>query len=422
VNLAVQDYLVLATHPAIREAAIRAVTDFGVHSAGSAMLLGNNPLSLRLEHAIAELLSMEHVLLFPTGWGAGFGVVKGLVREHDYIVLDTLSHACLQEGAAAATANLHRYKHLDVDHAERLLKTIRETDARNSILVIAEGIFSMDSDSPDLMRLQATCHAYGATLLVDVAHDLGALGPRGAGELGLQGLLGKVDLVIGAFFKTFASNGGFVACNDHRVKQYLRWFANPHTFSNALSPIQCAVVARAIEIVRAPEGETLRQDLQTVSRAFRSALTDAGLMVLGAPSAIVPVLIGRESKARVASGAVAELGTFTNLVEFPAVGLGAARFRCQLMATHTRDQVLKAARDIAASIRFAEEAMEGDAGGGASRKRPWPRSPRVSGSASSTRPAGWRPSPNLPLAGPPARGAPSMRVGRCLSPTEAAGA
>jgi 7-keto-8-aminopelargonate synthetase-like enzyme len=357
INLAVQDYLSLSTHPEIQEAAISAVKDFGVHSAGSAMLLGNSPLSLKLELMISDLVQMEHVLLFPTGWGAGFGAVKGLVREDDHVVLDALSHACLQEGAGAATKNIHRYKHLDVESASEMIKSIRARDAQNGIIVITEGIFSMDSDSPDLAGLQEVCREFGAILLVDVAHDLGALGPSGSGQLGVQGLLGNVDLVIGAFSKTFASNGGFVATNDVKVKNYLKWFANPHTFSNALSPIQCAVVSKAIEIVQSWEGDDLRGRLFSNATLFRGALADAGLSVLGAPSAIVPVLVGKEALGRRASKLVNERGTFTNMVEFPAVGLGAARFRCQLMATHEPRQLMAAARTISEAVMEAGEQL-----------------------------------------------------------------
>jgi 7-keto-8-aminopelargonate synthetase-like enzyme len=203
----------------------------------------------------------------------------------------------------------------------------------------------MDSDSPDLVALQASCREFGATLLVDVAHDLGCLGD-GTGQIGIQGMLGRIDIVMGAFSKTFASNGGFIATNDARVKRYLQWFANPHTFSNALSPIQCAVVIKAISMVRSKEGEARRRDLLRASTFFRARLEHFGLETLGSPSAIVPVMLGKDAFAREASKAVADSGTFVNLVEFPAVGLGASRFRCQLMATHTDDQLAQAAQDI----------------------------------------------------------------------------
>jgi glycine C-acetyltransferase len=359
INLAVQDYLSLSTHPAIQEVATFTIREFGVHSAGSAMLLGNSWLSSRLERAISQLLDLEHVLLFPTGWAAGYGTIKGLIRENDHVVLDALAHACLQEGASCATENIYKFKHLNNNDAEQHLKNIREKDEDNAILVVTEGLFSMDSDSPNIKELQDICRKYDASLLLDVAHDLGALGQNGTGSLGIQKMIGQVDFVMGAFSKTFASNGGFLASNHYAVKQYLKWFANPFTFSNAMSPIQCAVVAKAFEIIQTQEGKLLRERLFDVATTFRAHLTERGLTILGAPSAIVPVLVGRESVARIASKEVSQRGVFTNLIEFPAVGLGAARFRCQLMANHEHAHVEEAAWAIHASINCAQEAVSG---------------------------------------------------------------
>jgi 7-keto-8-aminopelargonate synthetase-like enzyme len=273
--------------------------------------------------------------------------------------MDGLAHACLQEGASSATKNVHKYSHLNNDHAEKLLQKIRDQDAHNAILVITKGLFSMDSDSPDIAALQEICHSYGASLLVDVAHDLGALGPNGTGQLGQQGQLSEVDFVMGAFSKTFASNGGFLATNESRVKQYLRWFACPWTFSNALSPIQCSIVSKSIDIVRSHEGDDLRRDLMGMAKSFRSELAKVDLKYLGEPSAIIPVLIGKETIGRLASKELAQRGVFANLVEFPAVGLGAARFRCQLMATHRVSHVQEAAKQIAGAIERAYQIDRG---------------------------------------------------------------
>lgn len=335
VNFASQDYLSLSSHPAIKEAALDAIERYGVHSAGSPALVGNSTPSVRLEATIAEFLGMAEAMLYPTGWGAGFGVIKGLVRPNDHIVMDALSHACLQEGANAATRNISVFRHLDIEHCRRLLKTIRARDTENGIMVVTEGLFSMDSDTPDIEGMQTLCHEYGATLVVDVAHDLGCLGPDGRGHIGMQNMLGKVDLVMGSFSKTFASNGGFVACNDRRIKEYLRFFSAPSTFSNAISPVQAAVVCKAFEIVDSPEGADLRGKLMTNVLHLRSRLDDASLGYYGEPSAIVAVKMGSEGLARLVSRRLPELGLLANLVEYPAVGKGAARFRMQVMANHT---------------------------------------------------------------------------------------
>lgn len=253
VNFASQDYLSLSSHSAIKSTAKETIERCGVHSAGSPALVGNTSHSVALERKIADFLKMEEVVLYPTGWAAGFGVIKGLVRSADHVVMDMLSHSCLQEGANAATTNVHLFRHLDNEYCRNILTKIRSTDKENGILVVTEGLFSMDSDTPDLAALQALCHEFNATLVVDVAHDLGCLGDDGRGHIGMQNMLGKIDIIMGSFSKTFASNGGFVACKNRAVKEYLRFYSAPATFSNALSPVQAATIMKAFDIVDSAE-------------------------------------------------------------------------------------------------------------------------------------------------------------------------
>jgi 7-keto-8-aminopelargonate synthetase-like enzyme len=338
-NFGSQDYLGLASHDSINEAAIRALSDFGPHSAASAILQGNSSLSRRLEAALAEHLQTEHVLLFPTGWAAGFGTIVGLVRPNDHVVLDQNSHACLMQGARAATAKHTFFRHNDVADARRKLARIRAKDAVNAILVVTEGIFSMDSDSPDIFALQETCREFDAVLLVDVAHDLGASGERGTGQIGLQEMLGKVDLVMGAFSKTFSSNGGFLATHDASVRHFVSIYGGSHAFSNALSPIQAAVVGEALRIVRSPEGDELRARSAGNVRQLRAAFEAEGLECYGRPSPIVPVGVGDERLAKLTARALEANGLIANMVEYPAVARGRARFRFQVMATHTPEQI-----------------------------------------------------------------------------------
>ena len=171
VNFASQDYLSLSSHPAIAQAARDAVDEFGVHSAGSPALVGNISTSVALERKIADFLKMEEAILYPTGWAAGFGVIKGLVRSHDHIVMDALAHACLQVGAHSSTRNVALFRHLDMDHCRQRLETIRAKDTENAILLVTEGLFSMDSDTPDIEAMQELANEFDATLVVDVAHD-----------------------------------------------------------------------------------------------------------------------------------------------------------------------------------------------------------------------------------------------------------
>lgn len=359
VNFASQDYLSLSGHPAIKAAAAESIERYGVHSAGSPALVGNTSISLALENRIADFVVAEHVSLFPTGWAAGFGVIKGLVRPTDHIVMDRLAHACLQEGSHAATRNIHLFRHNDLTDLRAELQAIRSIDSDHGIMIVTEALFSMDSDTPDIATMQELADEYRATLVVDVAHDLGSIGLDGRGHLGLQGMIGKVDLVMGSFSKTFASNGGFVATKHRKVKEYLRYYSSPNTFSNALSPIQAAVVRAAFDIVDSPEGAALRQRTMTNAQLLRGYLGQLGFETYGAPSPIVCVKMGNEGLARLASRRLQASGLVANLVEFPAVAKGKARFRLQVMANHTEHDIVEAVTRIDAAHRYASAEIAG---------------------------------------------------------------
>lgn len=354
VNFASQDYLSLSSHPAVKEAAIAAVKEYGVHSAGSAALLGNTHNSLKLERTISDFVNGREVVLYPTGWSAGFAAVQGFVRPSDHVVLDVLAHSCLQEGARSATGNIHFHGHLNVKGLERRLQKIRAHDTDNAILVVTESLFSMHSDTPDIGALKAVCDEYKATLLVDCAHDFGCIGEDGLGHIGLQNALDKSDIVIGSFSKTFASNGGFIAVRNRAQKEYLKYYSATQTFSNALSPVQAASVQAAFEIVRSQEGRDRRRSLMDNILYMRAEMTKAGMEVLGDPSPIVPVRVGAEGQARIAAHRLNELGAIANLVEYPAVPQGGARFRVQVMANHQRKEIDTLITSMTKAMQYAE--------------------------------------------------------------------
>ena len=358
VNFASQDYLSLSSHPAVAAAAKSAIDVFGVHSAGSPALVGNTSTSVVLERRIADFLKMKEAILFPTGWAAGFGVIKGLVRSEDYIVMDALSHASLQTGAYAATRNISLFRHNDLENCRDRLVRIRNRNPTCGIMIVTEGLFSMDSDTPDIAGLQALAKEFDATLMVDVAHDFGCLGEDGTGHIGIQDMLGKVDLVMGSFSKTFGSNGGFVATNSRAVKEYLRFYSPSCTFSNALSPAQIATITTALDIVQSEEGVALRQKLMTNILSLRSQLSELGFETYGEPSAIVSVKMGDEALARLTARALPDVGLVANLVEFPAVAKGSARFRLQVMANHTPEEIAAAASRVHQAYLIARRELE----------------------------------------------------------------
>jgi len=370
INFASQDYLSLSSHPAIKQAAIDAIGEYGVHSAGSAALLGNTANSLLLEQGLSSFLGGREIVLYPTGWAAGYGSVQGFVRANDHVVMDILAHSCLQEGAKAATQNIHYHGHLNLDALARKLERIRTNDPANGILVVTESLFSMHSDTPDIGAMRALCDQFNATLLVDCAHDLGSIGDDGLGHLGLQNMMDAADIIIGSFSKTFGSNGGFIAVKSRATAEYLKYYSATHTFSNALSPVQAASVLAALNIVRSEEGRALRRKLMDNILYLRAEMNRAGLETLGDPSPIVPVRLGLEGVGRFASRHLMALGGIANLVEYPAVPQGGARFRFQVMAAHSKediDQVVqilsKAMRDGDLEYRLGHEGQQDAARG-----------------------------------------------------------
>jgi 7-keto-8-aminopelargonate synthetase-like enzyme len=360
-NYAAHDYLSLAAHPAVKEAVHKALRDFGPLAGGASFLTGSTTLTRTLEEEVAALTGLDHVLLFTSGWGAGFSAITALVRDTDHVILDVYASAGLQQGAAAATPKISRFRHCDNASAERHIKKAREADAHAGILVVTETLFPMDSDGPNLAGLQEICSAHGATLLVDCAHDLGAMGPGGKGRLGAESMVGKVDLVVGCFSKTFATGGGFLAARHERVRQFVRAFGGPHSFSTGLSPVQTAIALASMRVSAGPEGDERRRRLMAAATSLRGELGKRGLSCLGEPSPLVPVMIGDEDVARIATSVVSDRGLLLNLAEYPSVPVGRARFRLQCQAQHTPEQASRAARILDETLR-ATRASCGKAG------------------------------------------------------------
>jgi glycine C-acetyltransferase len=363
VNLASQDYLSLSAAPAVREAAIAAVRNEGVHSAGSAALMGLTASSNQLERELAAFTRYDDCTLFPIAWAAGYGVITALVRPQDHVVIDILAHACLQEGARSATKNVHKVPHLSNKAVERKLRRLREAEPEAGILVVTETLFSMDSDSPDLVELQAICHRHAATLLVDCAHDLGAWGDHGGGILEEQGMVGRVDLLMGSFSKVFGSTGGFVCSNSRSLKWGLRYMCGPSTFTNAMSPVQAAVVRASLAEIGGVGGRERRERLARNVDLLRTSLSTLGYSVLGRPSAVVPVVVGDVAYGRILTKHVLRRGAIVNLVEYPAVSTKSSRLRLQVMADHTADDLVEFVsilRDAEVEARLEYDSYESD--------------------------------------------------------------
>ena len=358
VNFTAVDYLGLAFDERLHEAAIQAIREFGHHTPSSRPLMGNSPSSQRVEAKLSHFLERPSAFLCPTGWAAAYTAVSGVVRRKDHVVMDELAHSSLQNGAAASTQKIQIFRHLDNDSLRERLKAIRAEDAKNAILVVTEGLFSMDGDTPDLAGLLEVSREYGAAVLVDVAHDLGATGPRGRGTIGRDGILSEVDIICGAFSKSFGTNGGFVSTKDPGSEWAQLCFGSPFTFSTGISPAQIAVAGAALDLVDSEEGEQLRGELRENVDHIRRGAEARGLELLGAPSPIVPVLVGPEAVARFANRFSFEAGLIATCLEFPVVQRGAARYRISMSPRYTRPQLDEGLDIIVASIRKSEELVE----------------------------------------------------------------
>jgi glycine C-acetyltransferase len=352
VNFASHDHLSLVSHPGLCDAVAETIERYGVHGGGPISGLGATLPLILLEERVAEFLSCRSATVFPTGWAAGYGAVRVLVSPSDHVVMDSLVHDALREAAAAATRNLHRVPHVDTDAFARRLAAIRSRHRTAGILAITDSTFAIDGAVPNLRLLRDACRAHGATLLVWLAHDLGATGDGGLGAIGDAGLAGEVDVLVGSFASVFASTGGFVATDAPGLKQALSLHAPTLAGSCALSPVQAATALAALEIVRSAEGARRRRRLASNIGRLRDGLASRAFDVIGPPGAMVPVLLGDLGTARAMTRAAQYGGALIDLIEHPFVSRGASRWPLRVMADH-RDEHIDRLVEIAVAAREA---------------------------------------------------------------------
>lgn len=353
INLAAQDYLGLTADEAVRSAAAETLAELGPHAASTPAGLGRHRECRALERALAEHLGCDRATLFPTGWMACFGVVAALVRQGDFVILDELASNPLRQGAATATSNVVRFPHNDFGGLRRVLRGVRATNKLSGILVVVESLYPLESDAPDLGAIRETCSEFGAALVVDISHDLGLLGPQGTGQLGAQQALGEPDVVVGSLSDCLASSGGFALTRSPAVERFIEHYGIAHTFSTALSPVQAAVARASLDVVRSPRGDALRARLAENVNTLREALDAADVETIGEPFGVVPVRIGDELQLRITAALVEGRGVLTESFEFPLVKIGQARLCLHAMASHTQEQLERAASVISESIADA---------------------------------------------------------------------
>lgn len=333
VMLGSNNYLGLTQDPRVKEAARDAITRYGSGCTGSRLMNGTLDLHRTLEARLASFVRKDDSLVFTTGFQTNLGAISALVGRHDTIVLDRSVHASIIDGCRLSMGETLRFKHNDMADLERVLQGI---DPKRGILIIVDGVYSMEGDVanvPELVRLKKK---YGARLMIDEAHSVGVFGEGGRGVAEHFGLLDEVDVFTATFSKSFASIGGFVAGNTD-VIYYIRHMARALLFSAALPPASTAAALAALDIIeQEPERRTR---LWENTRYLQSGLKELRFSIGKSESPVVPLIVGDEMRLAMFWRGLFDGGVFTNAAVSPAVEPDRALIRTSLMATHTPSQL-----------------------------------------------------------------------------------
>ncbi len=333
------NYLGLADHPRVREAAAGAAMRYGAGSGASRLVSGNMTIHRRLEEQLCEFERADACVLMGSGYLANVGVISTLAREGDVVFSDALNHASIVDGCRLARAETFVYDHCDPDHLEWGL---RQAEGRGS-LIVTDGVFSMDGDVAPLPEIVELAQRFDARVMVDEAHGTGCVGPEGRGAVADAGLQGEVDVIVGTLGKALGSYGAYVAC-DKPIADYLVNSARTLIFSTALPPPAVAAALASLELLRA---QPRRVDkLQRNAAVLREALAERGIDCGGSETQIVPLVVGDAAAAVQASERALERGVFAQAIRPPTVPEGSSRLRLAVMASHTKTELRDAAETL----------------------------------------------------------------------------
>ncbi len=371
IMLASNNYLGLTGDERVMQGARDALTRYGTGLTGSRLLNGTTPLHLELEQEIAEWMGSDDAIVFTTGHQANVGTLGTILSAKDTVVVDSADHASILDGVLLSKAKMRPFRHNRMDKLERALQ--RAEQDGGGVLVVVDGVFSMEGDVAPLVDIVELCERYGARLMVDEAHGAGVLGARGAGACELLGVESKVDLRMGTFSKSLAACGGFVA-GPAEVIDYLRISSRAFLFTASAVPAALGAALAALRIIRSSEGPQLLADVLENARYLADGLRALGYRTLqGEPvrigpeldsatesvvTPIVPVLVGDDWKAALLWRALYDGGVFTNCALHPAVPPGGALLRTSVMATHDR-ATLDRALEVFATVKQGFEAEHG---------------------------------------------------------------
>jgi 8-amino-7-oxononanoate synthase len=339
------NYLGLADHPRVREAAADAAMRWGVGAGASRLVSGTMTIHRRLEQRLAAFERTEECVLFGSGYLANAGAIGTLAGRGDTVFSDELNHASIVDGCRLSRAEVVVYKHCDVDDLERSLRHHGSSGRR---LIVTDSVFSMDGDLAPLAEIVGLAKEYDARTIVDEAHALGAIGPGGRGAIAQAGLESEVDIAIGTLGKALGSYGAY-ACASEEMIRYLINTARPLIFSTAPPPPAVAGALAALELLE--EEPDRVQRLRSNARVLRRALSAEGIAAEDVEMHIVPLIVGEERAAMGLCEAALERGIFAQAIRPPTVAPSTSRLRLAVMATHTADELREAAGVLAETAR-----------------------------------------------------------------------
>jgi 8-amino-7-oxononanoate synthase len=327
------NYLGLTSDPRVKQAAAEALEKYGSGCSGSRFLNGNLDLHVELERRLAKFMRREAALIFSTGFQTNLGIVSALAAKGDYIICDRQNHASIFDACRLSFAKTFKYEHNNMDELERLLASVA---GKGGILVVVDGVFSMEGDMADLPNICRLAKQYGARVMVDDAHGLGVLGAHGRGTGEYFGLEDQVDVIMGTFSKSFASLGGVMIADDS-VCHYVQHVARSLIFSASMPPAAVAAAMKALEIIETePER---RVHLMAMAKRLRDGLRNLGFDIGNSVTPVIPIVIGEDMAVFHTCKKLLEHGVYANPVISPATPPGRALIRTSLSATHTPEQI-----------------------------------------------------------------------------------
>ncbi|MGD9597777.1 MAG: glycine C-acetyltransferase [Steroidobacteraceae bacterium] len=347
VNLCANNYLGLANHPAVREAAQRAIERHGYGMASVRFICGTHAIHRQLEERLSAFLGTEDTILYSSCFDANGGLFETLLGEEDAVISDALNHASIIDGIRLSKAVRYRYANGDLDELEQRLK---EAAGARTRLIATDGVFSMDGTIAKLAGICDLADRYGALVMVDDSHATGFMGASGRGTHEHCGVLSRVDILTGTLGKALGGGSGGYVAGRRTVVGWLRQRSRPYLFSNSIPPVVAAVSVRVLDLIEsAPE---LRERLHANARHFRQGLEAAGFTLKPGVHPIIPVMIGDAARATRMADLLLGRGIYVVGFSFPVVPRGEARIRTQMTAAHTTAQLDRA---IAAFTGVAAE-------------------------------------------------------------------